>query len=72
MDNNEQYRIFVETWKKTGPELDAIRRSELRNVDLFACIENLEDAFLSALMLAKPRNTSGLVEQQAFFQKLRR
>lgn len=71
MDRKEQLRQFVEMWKTTGPELEKIRRREIREVDLFQCMANLDDVFAAALSQSKPRLSSGLVEQQALFQKLR-
>jgi hypothetical protein len=59
-------------WRRVGPELDRIRRQELRN---FNYEENR--AAIDALLqlgcdLAVPRNTSGLVELERLLAKARR
>ena len=65
-------RIWAETWAKAGPELQAVRRRELREMTH----EQRTRAFASlsqfASLLGKPRTTSGLVEQQRLFQRLRK
>lgn len=63
-------RRRVETWRVAGEELEEIRRREIAAID--AC-EAIEQIFGSeALPDLPPRLTSGLVEQQAWFAKLRR
>jgi len=42
------------------------------NVSIPVTIELLEDAFQSAIRLYPPKTTSGLVEQQKWFRKLRK
>lgn len=64
-------RRWVETWKRTGPELEAIRREEIRAANNVKVIALLEDAFNHAATLP-PRETSGLVEMQRHLAKLRR
>ena len=62
---------WVETWKQAGPRLEAIHREDLRNFryeDHFAEIDALLEI---AYRFAQPRPTSGLVEQQRLFAKLR-
>jgi hypothetical protein len=64
-------REHVERWKWVGPELEKIRRRELQETDTKVAIQQLfgsEDPFRDI----PPRTTSGLVEQQAWFAKLRR
>ena len=62
---------WVETWKKASPELSAIRRRELREIDTQTALINLAGAFESCRLHFTPTPTSGLVEQQAWFKKLR-
>jgi hypothetical protein len=64
-------RIWVTAWKRAGPALQAIKRTELRRLKTAAAIAQLEDHFAYALRTAKPTKTSGLVEQQRLFKKLR-
>ncbi len=49
-------RLWVETWRQAGPELDVVRRREIESTDT--------QALPAALA------TSGLVEQQRWFAKL--
>ena len=64
-------RLWVETWKRAGPELERIRESEIREADNVAVLATLEDVFNHALTLP-PRESSGLVEMQRYLAKLRR
>jgi hypothetical protein len=61
---------WVDISRSAGPELEAIRRREIQAIDtceavrqIFGCSELWPDQ--------PPRLTSGLVEQQAWFAKLR-
>jgi hypothetical protein len=71
VDEREAMRRWVETWKRAGPELEAIRRREVAGLDTLEVVESLKSAFNLALKLP-PRPTSGLVEMQRWFAKLRR
>ena len=64
-------RQWVARWQKAGPELARIRLLELRHTDVAAAIEQLEDSFQSALIHYPARVTSGLIEQQRWFKRLR-
>jgi hypothetical protein len=72
MDSRELVRRWVETWKQAGPELEAIRREEIRTQDNLKVLALLEDAFNHGLATTPLRPGSGMVEMQAWFQKLRR
>ncbi len=72
MDEREITRRWVQTWKEAGPELEAIRRREIRDADNLQVLAVLEDAFNHAVRTMPPRTSSGMVEMQAFFAKLRR
>ena len=69
-DDRELMRRWVETWKRDGPELDEIRRREIQSVDTCEAVQQLfgSEAVFEGL---PSRTTSGLVEQQAWFAKLR-
>ena len=63
---------WVARWVRYGPELARIDRDELRNFrheDRLAMIDALLEI---GVRTAEPRRTSGLVEQQRLFRKLRR
>jgi hypothetical protein len=72
MDEREKIRLWVETWEKAGPELEAIRIREIREADNLKVLEMLEGAFNHAARTLPPRPSSGMVEMQAWFAKLRR
>ena len=60
-------RQWVEHWRKAGPELERIRRKELRR---FRHEENVTaiDALLElGTRMGPPRTTSGMVEMQRLF-----
>jgi hypothetical protein len=71
-DERETIRRWVETWKQAAPELEAIRRREIREADNLKVLALLEGAFNHALRALPPRRSSGLVEMQAWFRKLPR
>ena len=57
MDEREAMRLWVRTWKEAGPELEAIRRREVREADNRSL---------------PPRRGSGMVEMQKWFARLPR
>jgi hypothetical protein len=71
MDGNEPDLLerWSRAWERAGPELDRIRRMEVRGTDTVSALEALADAFEWARRLP-PRPSSGLIEQQALFGKL--
>ena len=72
MDEREAMRRWVETWKQAGPELEAIRRQEIRVANNLEVLASLEGAFNHALRTQPLRESSGMVEMQRWFAKLRR
>jgi hypothetical protein len=64
-------RRWVQTWKAAGPRLELIRRDELRRLDAYAAIALLCGPADYGQAPRAPRPTSGLVEQQRLFRKLR-
>jgi hypothetical protein len=69
--DRELMRRWVETWRRAGQELDEIRRREIEAIDTREAIRHLFGS-AGAFQDLPPRTTSGLVEQQAWFAKLRR
>ena len=65
-------RRWVETWEQAAPRLEAIRRREIRDADNLKVLATLEGAFNHAVRTLPPRPSSGLVEMQEWFAKLRR
>jgi hypothetical protein len=72
MDEREAMRRWVRTWKEAGPELDAIRRREIRDADNHKVLAVLEGAFNHATRTMPLRPSSGMIEMQEWFAKLRR
>ena len=70
MTDTDLMRRWVAVWKQAGPELEAIRRREVKEADNRKVIESLASSFEYALRLP-PRPSSGLVEMQRLFAKLR-
>lgn len=62
MTDQEKMRKWVETWKKYGPELEAIRQQEVRDADNALSLAQLGRAF---------GESSGMIEMQRLFAKLR-
>jgi hypothetical protein len=61
----------IETWRHAGPELERIRRNEIRNADTQQAIKFFDGMVTEVLKTQPPRLTSGLVEQQAIFHRKR-
>ena len=72
MDEREAMRRWVETWKLAGPELEAIRRKEVKQLDTLETIAFLEDAFNYAVRSVPPDSSSGIVELHEWLAKLPR
>jgi hypothetical protein len=69
--DKKQGKKWVEAWRRAGVKLNELKREELRNIDTQQSLLNLADAFESCLLHHPPRASSGLVEQQRWFRKLR-
>ena len=68
--NLDDMRDWVERWKIVGPELDRMRRDEIRRANTQESIRLFDLAFKAALRNTPPRETSGLVEFQRLLRKL--
>lgn len=62
---------WIKAWKRAGAFMVQDRREALDHVDIQQVIENLDDAFESAIFHPYPK-PSGLVEQQAWFSRIRK
>ena len=69
-DTKSELRAFVGAWRVASERLEALRREDLRDVNLARHILALNGAFEAALD-GPGRKSSGLVEQQAVFARLR-
>lgn len=70
-EDERRTREWVDRWAKVGPELEAIRRRELRAMTHEERVRAIDTLLQIGCRFAKPRSTSGLVEQQRLFQKAR-
>jgi hypothetical protein len=64
-------REWARTWKTAASELEAIRKAEIKCAETTTAIVALDDAFRSMLGSFSTRPSSGLVEMQTFFRRLR-
>jgi len=65
-------RRWVLAWRQAEPLLRQLKKEELRRMDTALALQRLAGAFRSCRIHFKPSPHSGLVEQQRWFQKLRR
>ena len=65
-------RRWVKTWQDAGPRLEQIRRQELRALDPYIAIRQLCGPADYDVAPRAPKPTSGLIEQQRYFQRLPR
>ncbi len=72
MTEKEMNRRWAQTWKEYGPELEKIRLREVRVEDNLLSLRLLAPAFDYAARTDPPDKSSGLVEMQRHFAKLRR
>ena len=68
----ELTKRWVQTWVQAGPELQKIRDADIRAADTTRMIECTASLFRDAVKNFPPKPTSGLVEQQRWFMKLRK
>lgn len=64
-------RRWVEAWKRAAPELERIRREELRQLDAYRAIAQLCGSWNYHQPPRAPKPSSGLIEQQRLFRRLR-
>jgi len=67
----ELLRRWVDTWRHAGQELDEVRRREIESVDTQEAVRQIFGNGDHPIDLPPPPVTSGLVEQQAWFAKVR-
>lgn len=67
-----ELRRWVATWREAGRALAAVKREELGRLETHDALLHLADAFDAAIRSSVHTTTSGLVEQQAILQRLRR
>lgn len=68
LSEDEQARVWVSQWKRTGPRLEAARREALRALTELESARNFAFGFGWVSCPDYPP-TSGLVEQQRIFKR---
>ena len=68
---HEMAQTWVRTWQRAGPVLKQIKAQELKSFDYDRHITMIDDMLQWAYNHQTPRLTSGLVEQQYWFMKMR-
>jgi len=74
LSEKERMRLWVDTWRRVGPELERIKRNELRAL-------SEEEGTRRAILVMdaradfewespRPHKLSGLIEQQRLFMRL--
>ena len=71
-EEEERLTAWVQNWQVVGPELERMKREEIRRANTQEAIMLFDLAFKAALRNTPPRTTSGLVEMQKLFRKLPR
>lgn len=69
--NSISAKEWVMNWKVTGPELERLRVDAHKSAKLSETMLSLCDAAKSALLAHPPKPTSGIIEMQRLFAKLR-
>lgn len=69
-DDESELRDFVDAWRTASGRLKALRCEDLRDVEVSGHIEALTSAF-EATLAGPVRKSSGLVEQQRVFARMR-
>lgn len=65
-------RKCVDAWQQVGPELERMRREDIRHADTALSIPAFDGLFEGAIRDFPAKQTSGLVEQQRFFRRAKR
>lgn len=72
-DTTAKIQIWADSWDKAHIALNSVKAIEMRKDSyLFDSLSSLTEVFNYALATAKPSTTSGLVEMQKYFAKLRK
>jgi hypothetical protein len=69
--NSSGLSARVEQWRRAGEVMDAVRREEIQRAETARGLHNFTGAVLAEVRRRPERTTSGLVEQQRWFRKLR-
>ena len=70
ISDTDRLRAWVRNWQVVGPELERMRREDIRRANTQDSIRIFDLAFKAALQNTPPRTNSGLVEFQRLLRKL--
>jgi len=65
-------KSWIQRWRETGEVLSELKLDEFQRSDASEIFLSLTDASEAALIAYPPKLTSGLVEMQRIFRKLRK
>jgi hypothetical protein len=68
----DEIKAWAQRWKAAGQALEAVKRRELQALDESRYLETMDGLLQWACDHAQERLTSGLVEQQRVFSRIRR
>jgi hypothetical protein len=71
MSTSLDLKAYVNAWREVSPILEAMRDEELRTTLLPVAMAQLSSMFDSAIFLKPLSDTSGLVEMQRIYARLR-
>jgi hypothetical protein len=67
----DMIRRWVDTWRSAGSELEAIRQHDAEAASAQEVVRQILEGMDSLLVVAPAAATSGLVEQQMWFSRIR-
>ncbi len=70
--NSTTAKEWVTNWVETGPLLERLRIEAHRTSNLAETLLSLSDSTRASLLAHPPKPTSGIIEMQRLFGKLRR
>ena len=71
-DETNKAKAWVDTWQKARLSLEQLKKSELRSPDYYEKnLPMLNEMIEYALQQGTPRRSTGLIELQRYFMKLK-
>lgn len=73
MDQEDSSSLSAQVgqWQRAGEVMEAVRRKEIQGAETARALRQFTGAVLAEVRRRPERTTSGLVEQQRWFRKLR-
>jgi len=69
--NKSDLKKYLQNWEISNKALTDVRKNELANFSYIDNLAKLDDMLEYACTHLIPRKTTGLIEQQRYFQKFR-